>query len=81
MGYRVMTEMGILKLDKGIFINDGIVPLSSAQFEGHDTKANRLFAPYNHTKIGEGNNGTNDFLFSALKSELILEKLRYLMIV
>ncbi len=71
IGLQIMTDMGVIKANPGLVVNDGIVPLSSARFEGHTTKASRFFSPYNHTRIAEGNEGKNDILFATLKSDLL----------
>jgi pimeloyl-ACP methyl ester carboxylesterase len=52
------------------FENDGIVPISSAAFQGHQMKLVRPFYGYNHSEINVGKNGSNA-LFILLKTDLM----------
>ncbi|KKL08718.1 hypothetical protein LCGC14_2573040, partial [marine sediment metagenome] len=80
LGFIVMQEMGIIRMDEEIRRNDGIVPLSSAMFKGHNTKAIRMFSPYNHTRIAKGNDGISDFLFLTLKNDLLENAISFMSI-
>ncbi|MCK4919777.1 MAG: choice-of-anchor D domain-containing protein, partial [Bacteroidales bacterium] len=50
---------------------DGIVTFSSASFKGHNTQYNRIYSPYNHTRIAKGNDGIADSVFNDLKNDLL----------
>ncbi|MBN2806600.1 MAG: hypothetical protein JXR22_08060, partial [Prolixibacteraceae bacterium] len=52
------------------FTNDGIVPVQSAQFEGHQMKAIRHFNSYNHADIIRGKSNPSE-LFNPFKNDLI----------
>jgi hypothetical protein len=70
-GFLAMKELGLLRLNNRMSVNDGIVPISSAHFDGHNVKAKRTFYNYNHTRIARGINGASDELFTIyLKSDL-----------
>jgi pimeloyl-ACP methyl ester carboxylesterase len=52
------------------FENDGIVPVQSGSFEGHNLKSKRFFSGYNHSEINIGKNG-DKVLFDSLKLDLM----------
>ncbi len=72
-GNKVMSEMGLRRVNPFITLNDGIVPLSSALYMNHIVEENtRILSPYNHTRLVKGNDGETDKLFSRyLKADLL----------
>lgn len=50
--------------------NDGVVPLSSAQFEGH-LVVTRYFSDYNHSEMVRGKNPGDPLLFERIRDDLL----------
>jgi len=71
-GLTVITELGLSRMNNRLVGNDGIVPISSAHYDGHNIKATRTFYSYNHYRMAKGNDDENDKLFSNyLKPDLL----------
>ncbi len=64
-------ELGSWIIYNGLdMVNDGIVPLSSASFSGHDVYRTRHFNHYNHADIIRGKTNKNE-LFDPMKTDLL----------
>ncbi len=50
--------------------NDGVVPLGSAQFEGHSV-VTRYFSDYNHSEMVRGKNPGDPLLFERIRDDLL----------
>ncbi len=50
--------------------NDGVVPLGSAQFEGHSV-VTRYLSDYNHSEIARGKNPEDVLLFERIRDDLL----------
>ncbi len=64
-------QVGAYILEKSFGIqNDGIVPIASSSFAGHQPKLVRFFAEHNHAEINTGVEGSNE-LHDNLKLDLM----------
>ena len=53
--------------------NDGIVPTSSAYFEGHNIVRQPLFSGYNHSQLATGKSATDTKVFDQIRSDLSIQ--------
>ncbi|MBN2261281.1 MAG: hypothetical protein JW735_00085, partial [Prolixibacteraceae bacterium] len=65
-------QLGAYLIEQGFNMqNDGIVPVESAEFEGHTVKNTRHFNNYNHADIVTGKEGNRTELFSTIDTDLM----------